>query len=105
MRFVLRIISLFFLVIAVIAGVVDAIQSVAAGAPDFTLLGVAWFQFSPDTLNLAQAVVQRHLHPFVWDPVIQWVLLQPTFAVFLALSLLFYILGYRRKRLAGRIAA
>ena len=76
MRFVLRIISLFFLVIAVIAGVVDAIQSVAAGAPDFTLLGVAWFQFSPDTLNLAQAVVQRHLHPFVWDPVIQSMLLQ-----------------------------
>ena len=38
MRFVARVFSLIFLVFAVIAGLVDAIQSVAADQPVFTPL-------------------------------------------------------------------
>lgn len=105
MRFIFRFLSLIFLVIAVIAGVVDAIQSVAGGSLELTLLGVGWYGLSPDTLNLSQAIIQRHLHPFLWDPVMQWVLLQPASAVFAVLSLLFYLAGYRRTPPAGRFAA
>nr|WP_255561622.1 hypothetical protein [Pseudohoeflea sp. DP4N28-3] len=96
---------MFFLVIAVITGVVDAIQSVSSGMFDPTILGQAWFEFSPGTLNQLQAVVQRYVHPLVWDPGAQWLLTQPAAAVFLALSLLFYLLGYRRRKAAGRFAA
>ena len=105
MRFLLRFISMMFLVVAVITGVVDAIQTVAADRLNLTILGEAWYSFSPDSLNAAQAVVQRYVHPLLWDPVIQWVLLQPAAAVFLALSLVFYLLGYKRKKPAGRFAA
>ena len=105
MRFLLRTISLLVLVLAVIAGVIDAIKSVAASKVEFTPLGLAWFEISPDTLNLVQAAVQRHVHPYLWDPVIQWILLQPTWAVFLAVSLLFYLIAWRRPRPAGRFAA
>lgn len=105
MRFILRLISLFFLVVAVIAGVVDSIETVSAGVYTPTILGEAWFQFSPDTLNMMQATVQRYVHPALWDPVIQWILLKPAALVFLALSLIFYLLGYRRKNAAGRFAA
>lgn len=105
MRFILRLFSLVFLVIAVIIGVNDAIQSVAAGRAVFTILGKAWLEVSPETFNLSQEAVRDHVHPFVWDQVIGWVLTQPACAVFLAFSLLFYLLAYRRRRLASRFAA
>ncbi|MDF2369934.1 MAG: hypothetical protein P1V21_03990 [Rhizobiaceae bacterium] len=105
MRFIFRIISLLALVVAVISGVVDAIKSVAASRVVFTPLGSDWFSLSPDTLNLSQAFIQRHVHPFLWDPVIQWILLQPTWAVFLVLSLFFYLIAWRKPKAAGRFAA
>lgn len=105
MRFLLRTISLLVLVLAVIAGVIDAIKSVAASRVELTPLGQIWFELSPDTLNLVQALVQRYLHPYIWDPVIQWILLQPTWAVLLVISLLFYMIAWRRPRPAGRFAA
>ena len=99
MRFLLRFISLMFLVLAVITGVVDAIQTVAADTLQLTVLGEAWYSFSPESLNATQAATQRYVHPLLWDPVIQWVL------VFLVLSLIFYLLGYKRPKPAGRFAA
>lgn len=105
MRFLLRFISLMFLVLAVITGVVDAIQTVAADTLQLTVLGEAWYSFSPESLNATQAATQRYVHPLLWDPVIQWVLVQPAVAVFLVLSLIFYLLGYKRPKPAGRFAA
>jgi len=105
MRFVIRLIGLFFLVIAVISGVVDAIRSVASEAVALSPLGTAWFELSPRTLDTARAVIERSIHPYLWDPLIAWVLLQPATVVFLALSLVFHLIGYRRPRLAGRFAA
>ncbi|TDH37956.1 hypothetical protein E2A64_02135 [Pseudohoeflea suaedae] len=105
MRFLLRFISLLFLVVAVITGVVDAIQTVAADKLNLTVLGEALDAFSPDSLNATQSFIQRSIHPLLWDPVIQWVLLQPAVAVFLTLSLVFYLLGYKRPKPAGRFAA
>jgi hypothetical protein len=37
-------------------------------------LGQLWFDLAPGSLNLAQAVVQRYLHPALWDPVVLSVL-------------------------------
>ena len=50
--------------------VIDATRSIAADALTFTPLGESWYAVSPDTLNLAQAVIQRYTFPFIWDPVI-----------------------------------
>lgn len=105
MRFLLRAISMIALVMAVIAGVIDAIKSVAASEVVISPLGAAWYGLSPDTLNLAQAVIQRNVHPYLWDPVVQWILLQPAWAVFLVISLFFYLIAWRRPKPAGRFAA
>lgn len=105
MRFVARVMSLIFLVVAVIAGLVDAIQSVAAHKPIFTPLIQSWSEASPGTLKLVADLFAGHLPLWVWDPAAIWVMAQPSFAVFLALSLLFYLIGYRRKKPAGRFAA
>ncbi len=96
MKFIFRLLSMLALIIAVIAAISDMVQSLAASHVAITPLGATWYALDPISLTTAQAAVQRYLFPFIWDPMIQWVLLQPTFAVFLVLSLLFYLAGYRR---------
>jgi hypothetical protein len=63
--------------------------------------GQVWFRFDVASLNLAQAVVQRYLHPTIWDPGIVWVLTQPAFAV-LGVPGLALLLAGRRARPRGR---
>lgn len=105
MRFVARVISLIMLVVAVIAGIVDAIQSVAANRPVFTPLLDAWTETSPDTLELVTGLFSTYLPAWIWDLGILWVMSQPAAAVFLAMSLIFYLLGYRRTKPVRRISA
>jgi len=47
------------------------------GGVTFTSLGDVWGTASPASLNLVQAVVQRYVHPIVWDPVLVTLLLLP----------------------------
>ncbi|MDF1610160.1 hypothetical protein PZ897_18410 [Hoeflea sp. YIM 152468] len=105
MRFVARTLSLVFLVCAVLAGLVDAIKSVAAGRLVLSPLAQSWSSGSPETLALLENLSAQYLPAWVWDPGVAWVLMQPACVVLLALSLLFYLAGYRRARLAGRFAA
>jgi hypothetical protein len=105
MRFVARVLSLVLLAVAVIAGVIDAIHSVAAHKPVLTPLFEAWALASPATLELVAGLFGENLPAWVWDPGALWVLAQPAFAVFLALSFLFWLIGYRRRKPAGRFAA
>lgn len=44
-------------------------------------VGFVWFTLHADSLQLAQPVVQRYLHPWLWEPVIVTVLLWPAFVV------------------------
>ena len=105
MRFVVRMLSLIFLVLAVLAGLVDAIQSVAAGQLVLNRMIETWSVNSPDTLVYFQDLFTQHLPAPVWDIGVRWILQQPTSAVFLMVSLIFYLVGYRRAKPAGRFAA
>ena len=105
MRFFARLLSLIFLVFAVLAGLVDAIQTVAAEQLVLTPLIDMWSLNSPDTLAFAEGLVLQYLPAWVWDAGLVRVLDQPASAVFLVLSLLFYLAGYRRAKPAGRFAA
>src|SRR5690242_8677897 len=68
------------------------------------VLGQLWFDLSPGSLNLVQAVVQRYIHPALWDPVITSVLFLWASAFFIVLGLVFLALfrrrasGWRRRR-------
>ncbi|MGF1474840.1 MAG: hypothetical protein ACFB6S_04665 [Geminicoccaceae bacterium] len=61
------------MVVAIIAFTAAGLTTLA-GAP---ALGQWWFENSPESLNLTQAVVQRYLHPNLWDMVAVPVLLSP----------------------------
>jgi len=105
MRFFARLLSLIFLAFAVLAGLVDAIQTVAAEQLVLTPLMDMWSLNSADTLAFVQGLVLQYFPAWVWGSGVVPVLEQPASAVFLALSLLFYLAGYRRSKPAGRFAA
>jgi hypothetical protein len=62
-------------------------------------LGQLWYELNRSSLNLVQAVVQRHIHPFLWDPIIVNILLSWAFAVLIILGAL--LLFVFRRRNAG----
>jgi hypothetical protein len=52
------------------------------------VLGQLWFDLAPASLNLAQAVIQRYIHPALWDPAIQRLLLLWAFPVLILIGFL-----------------
>jgi hypothetical protein len=59
-------------------------------------LGKLWYDLNRSSLNLVQAVVQRYIHPFLWDPIIVSILLSWAFAVLMVLGALFLVLFRKR---------
>ncbi|WP_417770303.1 hypothetical protein [Stappia sp.] len=100
LRLILRLIGLWLVAVALVALVIDGTSSIAASAWSTTPLGKYWFDFAPESLGLAQAAIQRHVNPFLWDPVIQSLLGQPAWVVIGPLGFLFLWLGElgRRRR-------
>ena len=61
-------------------------------------LGQLWYQLNRSSLNLLQAVIQRYIHPFLWDPIIVSILLSWAFAVLMVLGVLLLVVFRRRAR-------
>ena len=59
-------------------------------------LGQLWYDLNRSSLNLIQAVTQRYIHPFLWDPIIVSILLSWAFAVLMFLGVLLLIVLRRR---------
>ena len=53
------------------------VEWLEAGTYRVLALGEVWYRLDSGSLNLAQAVVQRYLHPALWDPVLITVLQWP----------------------------
>ncbi len=66
-------------------------------------LGQLWFDLNRSSLNLTQAVVQRYISPFLWDPIIVTILLCWAFAVLMALGLLILVIAGWRARRRGNL--
>lgn len=96
LRFICRSVGFLCLAIALVAGVLDVIHSIDASSLVLTPMGQAWFQLDAESLNLTKDIIQNYLHPYIWDPIMQWILERPTFVVFFVLALIFYALGRRR---------
>jgi hypothetical protein len=64
-------------------------------------LGQLWYQLARSSLNLTQAIIQRYVLAYLWDPVIVSVLLRPAFAVLMVVGVLLLFLF--RKRAPKRV--
>ena len=103
--FVFHTLSALALLAAIVAGTLDAIQSVSASSVILTSLGNAWLNLDPESLTLAEIWADNYLSPDIWRPFIAPALAQPACAVFLAVSLIFWMAGYQRPRVAHRLSA
>jgi hypothetical protein len=97
-----RLVGLLFLAAALVAIVIDGARSIAVSSVTMTPLGTTWFSISPSSLGAAQAAVQRNVEPvigaWVWNPVIQWILLRPTWLVLGAVAMVLLLFGRRPRR-------
>ena len=99
MRMLLRIMGVWLLLLAMVAAVIDATKSLAAGgAWVFTPQGQQWQALSPETLRDAKAAIESSVSPMVWDPIMTTILDAPTWVVFGILGVLLYWLGQKRKQ-------
>jgi hypothetical protein len=71
--------------------------SLAEGRVHLWVLGEVLFAVAPGALNFAQAVVQRYVHPKLWDPVIQTILLWWAAPIFLVPGVVLGLLCRRRR--------
>jgi hypothetical protein len=76
-----RIIGWLLVLAALVVLVADLIGWLDTHHLAFAAAGQLWFEVSPSTLELAQPAIQRHLAPWLWDPVLQTILLWPAVLV------------------------
>jgi hypothetical protein len=97
LRFVIRFLGLLIFAASFVALIADGIRSLAAGRIVLTPLGQSWFAINPDSMNAVEWMVERYLHPYVWNPLIQTVLSWPTFAVGSMVGILLMLAGSGRR--------
>lgn len=99
LKLIFRLAGYLLLAGALLALVADGSKSIARSELVLMPLGQFWFDHAPEALKLVQAVIQRHVSPFLWDPVLQTLLTWPIWAVLLPLGMILLWLGTRgRKR-------
>lgn len=77
----------------------DAIAWVDTRSWAPVVLGQLWYELDRSSLNLVQAMTQRYIARFLWDPIIVGILLCWAFAVLLmAGALLLAVCRKRRRR-------
>ena len=98
LRLLVKLIGIIMLVMAVVTAVLDLTRTIANSELTITPLGQNWAEFNRESLLLFQPAVERYVHPFFWDPIIQNILLMPSWLVFFVLSVIFLWLGRTRRR-------
>ena len=99
-----RILGRLLLLIAVLL-LAGGIALAISGGTVTGIAGAVWYQEHSDTLNLSQAVTQRYILPFLWDPIAVTVLNWPVWMAVIAIVAAPGIAGYLLLKLFSRRAA
>ena len=92
-----RTVGAIFVVLAAIVLVWEAVEFFEFGEWRLIVFGEIAFRLFPEWLNVAQAVIQRYVSAWLWDPAIQTFLLWPAWPVLGGLGVAFWFFGRRRK--------
>lgn len=90
---IVRILAWLLLLAALVAAGAELIGSLQAGTWTPITAGEVWFKTHLYSLNLAQAIIQRYIHPAIWDPGIVTVLLWPAWLVALVPAVVLMVIG------------
>ena len=93
-----RIIGTLLIIGALVAAGFEVAGWASSGAYKPITLGGVWYDIHRASLNGAQAVVQRYLTPWLWDPAITWILMQPAWATTALPGIALVWLGWPRKK-------
>lgn len=66
---------------ALVCAGAEILASLQAGQWTRLAAGEVWFRLDSSSLNLSQAVIQRYVAPWLWDPAIVTMLLAPAWLV------------------------
>ena len=77
-----RVVGWLLLVLALAAVVYEAVEAYGSGDHRLIALGEHWYHLHPSSLNGTQAGIQRYIAPWLWEPGITTILLQPAWLVF-----------------------
>ena len=101
--------GLIFFVISVFGIYLDVLLHVK-GTQGYTQIGQMWYKYSPNSLQIAEAIVSRYIDPcssleilncsgFVWHPIISTFLIFPTGLTFGILTIFFIYFGTKKRRI------
>lgn len=88
MSMILRWIGRGLVLLALVVVVADVLLVSDGGEYRLRSLGEWWFSLHPGSLQLLQPAIERHIHPFLWDPVMQTLLIWPAVIDLLGLGLI-----------------
>ncbi len=94
----LRVLGIWFVLLALVAFAVDGTKSLAANELIITSFYKQWGNLHLKSLKGAQSAVENTLHPLFWDPLIVFVLSFPSFVVLGVFGFLLYWLARKRQR-------
>ncbi|WP_316857857.1 hypothetical protein [uncultured Cohaesibacter sp.] len=96
-RYIVSFIGLWICAFALIALVLDGVRSIAANDIVMKSLGDTWSQINMQSLDVFQTTIQRNVHPLIWDPLVQWILMMPAWLFAALVGLLLIYLGRKRR--------
>lgn len=100
-RFLLRLIGLLLIAAGFVGLVIDGTKSIANARVMFTPLGELALSLFPKQFPLLEPAVTRHVHPFLWDPILLNFFLLPASVVGFVLGALLLWLGQKPQEPIG----
>lgn len=96
---IFRIIGYLLLIAGLVALGAEVLVSLEAGAWTPVPLGQRWVEFFGfSSLQSIQVGLERYVHPFLWNPILQSVFEAPAWLPPLVLGLIILLLARRRRR-------
>ncbi len=100
-RSLFRFLGLVFLAAGFIFFIYDGTKSIADHTVNITKLVQTWSDIHQNSLLLLKPLIEQKVAVWVWNPVIQTILDQPTWLVLGILGTILILLGRKKKPLIG----